>query len=93
VGCTIWDDQTGEFQFVPLKALPPDQLFRLRERERAVTAQAALGNFLADVGTARFGVLSIEGVIARIEQTPGVSPDVASLAAELLAEANHGGKR
>jgi DNA repair exonuclease SbcCD nuclease subunit len=93
VGCTVWDDYTGQFEFIPLKAVPAEELFRLRERNRAVTAQAALGDFLADVGTARFGVLSIEGVIARIEQTPGVSPDVAALAAELLAEANHGGKR
>ena len=93
VGCTLWDDETGEFQFVPLKAAPAEELFRLREHDQAVTAQAVLSDFLADVGTARFGVLSIEGVIARIEQTPGVSPDVAELAAELLADANHGGKR
>jgi DNA repair exonuclease SbcCD nuclease subunit len=93
VGCTLWDDGTGEFEFVPLKALPAEELFRLRERDRAVTAQAVLGDFLADVGTARFGVLSIEGVLARIEQTPGVGRDVAELAAELLAEAAHGGKR
>jgi DNA repair exonuclease SbcCD nuclease subunit len=92
VGCTLWDDETGEFEFVPLKALPAGELFRLREREQAVTAHAALDGFLADVGAVTLGVLNVESVLAHIE-TLGVGPDVVDLARELLTAEIHGGRR
>ena len=29
VGCTLWDSETGEFEFVPLDAKPASEVFRL----------------------------------------------------------------
>jgi DNA repair exonuclease SbcCD nuclease subunit len=93
VGCTTWDDMTGEFEFVPLEPLPAAEVFRLREREQVVTAQAKLDDFLADVGTVTLDVLSVERVMAHIETlTPPVGRDVADLAKELLAAATFEGR-
>jgi DNA repair exonuclease SbcCD nuclease subunit len=94
VGVTLWDHATGEFEFVPLRARPASEVFRLREREQAVTAQAKLDGFLAGVGAATLDVLSVERVMAHIDTlTPPVGCDVADLARELLAAATFEGRR
>lgn len=91
VGVTIWDGLAGEFEFAPLKARPAEEVFRLRERDRAVTSRAALDGFLADVGEVTLDVLNVESVIAYIEAS-GVGADVIELARELLTAETHGGK-
>jgi DNA repair exonuclease SbcCD nuclease subunit len=89
VGVTIWSSQTGSFTFVPLKARPKEEVFRLKEAEEATDMQGRLGQFLADVGTTTLSVLSIESVMERIKALePG--EDVVALAEELLAGAHHG---
>jgi hypothetical protein len=92
VGCTLWDTVTGQFTFAPLRARPPEEVFRLREHERVVTSRALLSGFLEQVGTAQMDVLSIEGVIAHIKSL-GLDPAQVDLASELLAEAAYGGGR
>lgn len=91
VGCTIWDDDTGEFEFVLLKAKPADQVFRLREHDEVVTAQRRLDKFLAGVNEVTLELLSVESVVAHIK-TLGLEPDVVDLAEEMLM-AQQGSKR
>jgi predicted phosphodiesterase len=92
VGVTLWDDVTGEFEFVPLKARPAEEVFRLREYRQAATASSQLADFLADVGAVTLRVLSIEAVIARFREQ-GVAPADVALAEELLTAAAHAGGR
>src|ERR1700728_4650300 len=66
VGATVWDAETGEFEFVPLDAKPAGQVFRLREHEKTVTSQAKLADFLVSIGKAELPVMSVEAVIAHI---------------------------
>jgi hypothetical protein len=91
VGCTLWDSETGEFEFVPLDAKPASEVFRLQEKQQVTDMQGRLDDFLASVGSTTLEAVSVESVIAHI-RTLGLSPDEAALAEELLAEAAHGGK-
>jgi Calcineurin-like phosphoesterase len=84
VGVSLWDTFTGEFEFVPLRAKPASEVFRLRQHGEAVTARRSLDDFRAGVEGVTLDVLSIEGVLAHIE-TLGVDRDIKDLAAELLA--------
>jgi DNA repair exonuclease SbcCD nuclease subunit len=89
VGVTIWRTDPPGFTFVPLKARPKEEVFRLREKEEATDMAGRLDEFLADVGTTTLSVLSIETVIERIKaMKPG--DDVVALAEELLTGAHHG---
>jgi DNA repair exonuclease SbcCD nuclease subunit len=92
VGCTIWDAQTCQFEFVPLDARPASEVFRLAEAREAKTSQAALESFLEDVGQTRLETLSVESVLKHIREL-GVGREVEDLAEELLAEAAQGGKK
>lgn len=92
VGVTLWDDETGAFEFVPLKSRPASEVFRLAEHERAITSQAVMAGFLEEVGASQMGVLSIEGVIAHFK-TLNLDPEVLDLASELLADAAYGDGR
>ena len=87
VGCTLWDDETGGFEFVPLHAKPAAEVFRLADRARRVTAQGMMDSFLDAAGHTEMDVLSIEGVLEHF-RTLGLSDDEYSLAEEfLMAEA------
>jgi predicted phosphodiesterase len=83
VGVTIWDSGTSRFEFVPLKAKPAEQVFRLRQREEVVTAQRSLDAFLAGVREVTFGVLSVESVIGHVRALD-IDPAVKARAEELL---------
>lgn len=89
VGVTIYDTQTGKFEFVPLDAKPAEQVFRLQEKQQATDMQGRLDDFLRGVGAASLEVLSAESVVAHIRTLP-VSREVRDLAAELIIEAQHG---
>lgn len=91
VGVTLWDSTDGEFGFVPLKARPASEVFRLEAHEQAVTTQHRLDGFRAAVSAVTLGVLSVESVIAHI-RTLGVGHPVENLAEELLM-AQQGGTR
>jgi predicted phosphodiesterase len=91
VGCTIWDDETGVFEFVPLDAKPAEQVFRLTEKQQVTDMQGRLDEFLASVGSTSLEAVSVEAVIAHI-RTLGLGRDAEDLAAELVTEAAHGGK-
>jgi predicted phosphodiesterase len=91
VGVTLWDDVTGEFEFVPLRARPASEVFRLAQHAEKRAVQQSLDGFLAGVSAATLGVLSIETVLAHIA-TLGVERDVQELAGELLT-AQQGGAR
>lgn len=90
VGVTVYDTQTGKFEFVPLHAKPADQVFRLQEKQQATDVQGRLDDFLAGIGSTSLAVVSAEGVVGRIRAMESVSREVADLAAELIEEAQHG---
>jgi DNA repair exonuclease SbcCD nuclease subunit len=92
VGVTIWDtDKPPEraFEFVPLKAKPAEEVFRLERHAAAVTAQRSLEAFQAGLSAVELSVLSVESVIAHIREG-GHPAEVAALAEELLT-AQQGG--
>jgi Calcineurin-like phosphoesterase len=91
VGCALWDSVTGEFEFVPLKAKPASEVFRLRQRAEEVTARRRRDDFRAGVDAAVLGLLSVEGVVEHIRSL-GVGRGIENLAEELLM-AQQGGTR
>ena len=91
VGCTIWDDQSGAFKFVPLAAKPAAEVFRLREHGQAVTAQGLLDGFLAAAGQVTLGVLSVDAVLTHFREL-GLGREELALAEEFLM-AEEGGAR
>jgi predicted phosphodiesterase len=92
VGVTLWDSETGEFEFVPLDAKPAEQVFRLKEHERAVDTKMSLDGFLTELGTTTLRRVSPESVMAHVA-TLDVPREVASRVEELLHWANAGGGR
>lgn len=90
VGCALWSTDAG-FEFVPLKARPADEVFRLRQHEEVVTAHRRLDGFLSGVDAVTLGLLNVEAVVAHIREA-GHPADVADLAEELLM-AQQGGTR
>lgn len=83
VGCALWDSTTGEFEFVPLKAKPASEVFRLQQREEVKAARQRLDGFLSGVDAVTLGLLSVESVVAHIRKA-GHPAGVADLAEELL---------
>lgn len=88
VGCTLWDDTTGDFTFVPLDAKPASEVFRLREKQEATDMHGRLDRFLADLGHTELGVVTAEGVIEKVRDM-GLAPAEVAVVEELLAEAHH----
>jgi hypothetical protein len=82
VGVTLWS-AGGGFEFVPLKAKPASEVFRVREREEKATPQRNLEEFLGGVRGTSLVVLTRESVMGHIRQL-GAGPDVESLAEKLL---------
>jgi predicted phosphodiesterase len=91
VGCALWDGASGEFEFVPLKAKPAEEVFRLRRHEEARASHRRLDHFLSGVDAVTLSLLSVETVIARIREG-GHDPRVVNFAGELLM-AQQGGTR
>lgn len=89
VGFTLWDSETGEFEFVPLRYKAASEVFRLAEAAEAKTATDRLDEFLEDIGHTRLDVLSVESVMDTIRRK-GVGAKVEALSEELLAEAQAG---
>lgn len=83
VGCALWDTDTGEFEFAPLKAKPAAEVFRLRRHAETTEARRSLDDFLAGIDAATLALLDIESVVAHI-RTLGAGRDVENLAEELL---------
>lgn len=83
VGMTIWDGQSGLFEFVPLNAKPAAEVFRLKERAQVTDMQGRLDEFLASVGSATLQVVSAETVIEHINGLQLPAGD-AALAQELI---------
>jgi hypothetical protein len=88
VGCALWDHRGG-FEFVPLKARPAEEVFRLRRHEEAVTAQRSLEAFRDGLSAVELSVLSVESVIAHIRE--GGHPAAVTALAEELLTAQQGG--
>lgn len=88
VGVTIWDSQTGVFDFVQLKARPAEEVFRLREKQEVTDTAGKLDDFLQSVGGAHFQVLSAEVVLEHVRAS-GAEKDVVDEIAELLEWAAH----
>lgn len=88
VGVTVYDTQTGEFEFVPLDAKPAEQVFRLQEKKQVTDMNGRLDDFLAGVGAASLQVVSAESVIAHVRSL-GVGKEVEELTEELITEALH----
>lgn len=91
VGIALWDTDTGRFEFVPLKARPAEEVFRLPEYRQDKATERRLDAFLAGVDDAVLGLLSVESVIEHIRSTVS-DAGVVCLAEELLM-AQQGGTR
>jgi DNA repair exonuclease SbcCD nuclease subunit len=94
VGVAVWDtDASPEaaFEFVPLKAKPAEEVFRLRKHEEVKAVQRSLDLFLSGVDAVTLGLLNVETVIAHIREG-GYDAGVVNLAEELLM-AQQGGTR
>jgi predicted phosphodiesterase len=88
VGVAIWDtDAPPEraFEFVPLKAKPAAEVFRLREHEEKAAARQSLDGFVAGIGAATLAVLNVEAVVEHIHARR-LDPGVADLAEKLLMQ-------
>jgi DNA repair exonuclease SbcCD nuclease subunit len=88
VGVTLWDDDDGSFEFVPLDAKPAEQVFRLHEKQQYTDMHGRLDEFLGDIKDTELGVVTAEGVIERI-RAMGLTAAEVAVAEELLAEAHH----
>jgi hypothetical protein len=88
VGVTVWDSETGSFDFVPLQARPASEVFRLKEHEEAVTMEGRLDEFLAGVAATQLEVVSIEAITEHLKAQDGWGPPEQALAEELLADAS-----
>lgn len=88
VGVTLWSEGGG-FEFVPLKAKPAEEVFRLRRHEEVATAQRSLADFQDRLSAVKLSVLSVETVIAHIRE--GGHPAAVTDLAEELLTAEQGG--
>lgn len=88
VGVTIWDSETGEFEFIPLPARPASEVFRLTEKQQATDLQGRLDEFLASVSATSLEVMTAESVLAHVRSL-GLGKDAVDLIEELITEAQH----
>ncbi len=88
VGCTIWDGESGKFEFVPLVARPVSEVFRLTEKAQAVDMKGRLDEFLSRVGAATLESVSVESVLAHVK-SQNVGSKAEALIQELLEEAQN----
>lgn len=88
VGVTVYDTKTGKFEFVPLRAKPADQVFRLQEKQQVTDMQGRLDDFLTSVSGTSLEVMNAESVVEHIRSL-GLSKEVTDLATELIEEAHH----
>lgn len=84
VGCTLWDDETGQFEFVPLDAKPASEVFRLVEKQQITDMQGRLDSFLADIGSTTLDVLSPATVLEHVRSL-GLDKAATDLVEDLLA--------
>jgi len=87
VGVTLWDSFTGEFEFVPLKAKPAEEIFRLQEIGEVKTAQAELDKFLSSIGETTVEITSIEAVLDHVKKL-NLGKEIEIIVEQLLTEAS-----
>lgn len=86
-GATVWDDDTGQFEFIPLpSARPASEVFRLTEKQQVTDMQGRLDGFLAGVSGTSLQVMSAETVIEHVRGL-GLGTAAENLIAELLEQA------
>lgn len=90
VGITIWDSETGAFDFVPLHARPAEEVFRLEQAQAKKAVTGRLGEFLAGISSARLATVSAGSVLEHLKAQDGWGPAEHALAEELLEVAAHG---
>lgn len=92
-GVTWWDSKTGKFEFQEIPgARPPEEVFRLRERQQAADVSDRMEAFLAGVTGTSLKAVSVESVVAHV-RTLGAGREVEALVEELISEAAHGGAK
>lgn len=84
VGMTVWDQGTGGFEFVPLKARPASEVFKLEQAAADKTRKADITEFLEDVGQVQLPRLNEHSVLARLRDMD--LPDGGLTLAEELLE-------
>jgi hypothetical protein len=84
VSVCSWSASTG-FTPIPLNAKPASEVFRLAEIMEAKDATGAFDDFLANVGNSTIAITSIESVMEEVGQRDGVTPQLAALVRDLLA--------
>jgi hypothetical protein len=85
-GVAIWDSADGQFTEITLNAKPPEQVFRLQEKQQVTDMTGRLEEFLVSVGSTQLEVMSVESVVAHVRGL-GLSEADTTLAIELLMEA------
>lgn len=85
VGVTIWDSDTGRFEFIPLKAKPADEVFRIAEVTEKKTAQLKLDEFLASVGQTSIAITTTDAVLNHVKSL-GLGKDIERIVEELLSD-------
>jgi len=63
VGATLWDDETGRFTFVPLKARPASEVFRLEEKQQVTDMKGRLDEFLKAISATSLSEVSATSVL------------------------------
>lgn len=89
VGVTVWDSDTGEFEFVPLDYKPADEVFRLQEIGEVKTAQAELDKFLASIGETTVEITSMDAVLTHVRSL-GLGKELEDVVEQLLLDASGG---
>lgn len=85
VGVTIWDSDTGRFEFIKLDYKPAEEVFRIAEVTERKTAQMKLDEFLSSVGQASIAITTPDAVLTHVKSL-GLGKDVEHIIEELLTE-------
>lgn len=89
VGVTVWDSTDGSFEFIPLKAKPAKEVFRLQEIGEVKTAQADLDKFLASIGETTVEITSMDAVLTYVRSL-NLGKDLEDVVEQLLLDASGG---
>jgi DNA repair exonuclease SbcCD nuclease subunit len=83
VGVTFWESSTEEFEFIPLKAKPASEIFRLVEVQERKDDRAKFEEFLLSASSTTLEMTSIESVIRQVQEMQ-LGDEFNALAIELL---------
>ncbi len=80
-----WNSDTGDFELLPVPHKPATEVFRLVEAQKAKAVQTAYDDFIAQVGQARLGIVTVEAVLDHV-RTLGLGDQVETTIRTLLED-------